>query len=88
VQCRGERKISPPQSGFLGWYYPADRALFMATNKDMPKMYNNTFVMNEIVQWEKLAKLGGLANGTLELLQPGTGVASWQAFLRIFVEVR
>ena len=85
-QCRAD---TFGQGEFKGWSYPVDRALFVHCDKYLGSITSATFSMDSILPWTSLGKLkNGLASGNTSLLRPGTGISSWLALLRIFLEVK
>ena len=83
-------KVKPGEGDFLGWHYPLDRALFVATDSIMPGVSTSTFTMSDLVKWDELSKIkkkNGFGSGSLSLLERGTGIPSWLGFLKVFLEV-
>ena len=80
--------VKPGESDFLGWHFPLDRVLFVATDNIMPGVSNSTFTMSDLVKWEELSKIkNGFGSGSTSLLERGTGISSWLGFLKVFIEV-
>ena len=62
--------------------------MFVYCDKYLGSITSAMFCMDQILPWTNLGKLkNGLASGNISLLRPGTGITSWLAVLRIFVEV-
>ena len=80
--------VKPGQKQFLGWHFPLDRDLFVATDNMMPGVTKSTFTMSDLVKWEELSKIkNGFGSGSTALLEAGTGISSWLGFLKVFIEV-
>ena len=83
-----ETKVKPGEGEFLGWHYPVDRDLFVETDNVMSGVSKSTFTMSDLVKWEALLKIkNGFGCGSTALLESGTGISSWQGFLKVFIEV-
>ena len=80
--------VKPGEGEFLGWHYPLDRDLFVATDSIMSGVSTSTFTMSDLVKWEELSKIkNGFGSGSPSLLERGTGISSWLGFLKVFIEV-
>ena len=74
------------EGDFLGWHYPVARASFLQTDKYLASV-SSTFSLATLLPWGRLARLkNGLSSGSTALLHPASGLTSWLAFLRVFVE--
>ena len=80
--------VKPGEGSFLGWSFPVDRDLFVETDNLMPGLNSSRFTLSKLVNWKILAQIkNGFGSGSTALLEPGTGISSWLAFLKIFIEV-
>ena len=76
-------KVKPGHSQFMGWHYPLDRDLFVATDNMMPGVTKSRFTMSDLVKWEELAKIkNGFGSGSTALLEEGTGISSWLGLIK------
>ena len=83
LKCQG---LKMGEGDFLGWHYPVARASFLLTDKYLASV-SPTFSLATLLPWGSLARLRkGLSSGSTALLNPASGLTSWLAFLRVFLE--
>ena len=72
---------------FLGWICPVKRDLFVLDKGHLSTTSNINMTMEDIIPWKSFGQLkNGFASGNVGMVNPSSGVTTYLAFLRIFVE--
>ena len=73
---------------FLGWLSPVKKDMFVLDKGQLSKFKTVNISMEDIIPWKSLSLLkNGFVSGNVGMITPSSGVTSYLAFLRIFIEV-